>query len=74
MLYILYKMKWIEALKEWNAKMNKGVWKIPKKGTKEYDQVKKLMDKGKKKGGAKCGGEIAETIEYGDGLMKMKKR
>ena len=32
------------------------------------------MDKGKKKGGAKCGGEIAETIEYGDGLMKMKKR
>ena len=34
MLYILYKMKWLEALKEWNAKMNKGVWKIPKKGTK----------------------------------------
>ncbi len=67
-------MKWLEALKEWNAKMNKGVWKIPKKGTKEYDQVKKLMNKGKKKGGMACGGEMVETIEYGDGLMKMKKR
>jgi hypothetical protein len=74
MLYVLYKMKWLEALKEWNAKMNKGVWKIPKKGTKEYDQVKKLMNKGKKKGGMACGGEMVETIEYGDGLMKMKKR
>jgi hypothetical protein len=69
-------MKWLEALKEWNAKKNKGVWKIPKKGTKEYDQVKKLMDKGKKKGGmacdVKCGDEMVETQAYGDG-MKVKR-
>ena len=65
-------MKWLEALKEWNKKQDK--WKIPKKGTKQYDQVKKLMDKGKKKGGMACGGEMVETIEYGDGLMKMVKR
>lgn len=38
-------MKWIEALKKWNTTKNKGKWKIPKKGTKEYDQVKKMMTK-----------------------------
>lgn len=34
---------WIIALKEWNAK-NKS-WCVPRKGTREYEQVKKIMEK-----------------------------
>ncbi len=34
-------MKWIEALKEWNT--GKGTWCIPRKGTPEYDEVRRLM-------------------------------
>ena len=34
----------MEALKKFNS-MNKGKYKIPKKGTKEYNEVKKLMNK-----------------------------
>lgn len=34
--------KWIEALKKYNEK--KGNWCVPKKGTKEYDEVRKIMD------------------------------
>ena len=38
--------KWIMALKQWNSKHNKtGKYKVPKKGTKEYNQVKKIMAK-----------------------------
>lgn len=38
--------KWITALKEWNAKHNKsGKYLVPKKGTKEYMAVKKIMAK-----------------------------
>ena len=36
-------MKWIDALKQWNAKRPDGVWGIPKKGTKEYDEVRAIM-------------------------------
>jgi hypothetical protein len=36
-------MKWISALKEWNSKTNKGKWCIPRKGSSEYDDVKKIM-------------------------------
>lgn len=38
-------MSWMEALKKWNKEMNKGKYKIPKKGTAEYKQVKALMKK-----------------------------
>ena len=37
---------WIDALKEYNK--NKGQWCLPKKGSKEYDEVKKIMDRNKK--------------------------
>ena len=42
---------WMQALKEWNATVNKSdAWCIPRKGTKEYKQVRKLMgDPTKKK-------------------------
>lgn len=33
---------WTSALKEWNAKQG-GKYQIPKKGSKEYEQVRKLM-------------------------------
>ncbi len=36
-------MKWIQALKDWNSKTNKGKWCIPRKGSSEYDDVKKIM-------------------------------
>jgi len=41
---IIYKMvnKWIEALKQFNR--GKGMWCMPKKGSKEYIEVKKIMD------------------------------
>lgn len=35
-------MSWIEALKSWNKKKG-GKYTIPKKGTKEYNEVKALM-------------------------------
>ena len=35
---------WLEALKAWNAK-KKGKYCIPKKGTKEYNEVRKMMGK-----------------------------
>ena len=35
-------MNWVEALKAWNAKHG-GRWQIPKKGTPEYEQVRRLM-------------------------------
>jgi tRNA G37 N-methylase TrmD len=37
----LNKNSWLSALKQWNKGRSK--WIIPKKGTKEYAQVKKLM-------------------------------
>lgn len=38
-------MKWIEALKKWNSEkeVHKEVWCVPKKGSKEYNQVKDIM-------------------------------
>lgn len=36
-------MSWIEALKAWNAKKG-GKYTIPKKGTKGYKEVKKMMN------------------------------
>ena len=34
--------KWIEALKKWNEKNDK--WCVPRKGTPEYQEVRKIMD------------------------------
>ena len=38
---------WLEALKAWNAKKG-GKYMIPKKGTAEYDEVRKMMGEPKK--------------------------
>ena len=35
-------MTWMEALKAWNKKKG-GKYSIPKKGTKEYNEVKEMM-------------------------------
>ena len=35
-------MSWIQALKAWNKKKG-GKYSIPKKGTKEYNEVKDMM-------------------------------
>ena len=34
-------MTWFNALKEWNKTRDK--WSIPKKGSKEYNEIKALM-------------------------------
>lgn len=34
--------KWITALKKWNTEKG-GAWCVPRKGSKEYDEVKKFM-------------------------------
>jgi hypothetical protein len=43
-IYNIIYMSWIEALKSWNKKKG-GKYTIPKKGTKEYNEVKALMKK-----------------------------
>ena len=45
------KSAWIYALKIWNKERGDGVWIVPKKGTKEYSEVKAIMDKGLREGG-----------------------
>jgi len=35
-------MSWVQALKAWNKKKG-GKYTIPKKGTKQYMEVKKMM-------------------------------
>jgi hypothetical protein len=35
-------MRWLDALKQWNS--SKSSWCIPKKGSKEYDEVKAIMN------------------------------
>jgi hypothetical protein len=56
-------MNWIEALKEWNKNNKKYV--IPKKGTKEYDEVKLLMSGGVMSGGAKSAGVMSGGAKSG---------
>lgn len=60
---------WIEALKKWNE--GKGMWCLPKKGTKDYDEVRALMppkpEKAKKEKAPKASKEeplpkIAEKV------------
>jgi len=38
---IEYRMRWVDALKEWNK--GSGKWCIPRKGSAEYDAVKAIM-------------------------------
>jgi hypothetical protein len=53
-------MKWVEALKVWN-KSKGGKWSIPKKGTKQYDEVRALMA-GKQRGGRRIPDANLERI------------
>jgi hypothetical protein len=39
--------EWVKSLVEYNK--NKKNWSVPKRGTKEYQKVKKIYDKLKKK-------------------------
>lgn len=55
------KMRWVDALKEWNAKKG-GAYVVPRKGTKEHAEVKALM------GGAKPDAECVENIKGGCGM------
>jgi hypothetical protein len=43
--HILIEMvnSWITALKQWNSKQPSGNWCVPKKGTKDYEEVRKFM-------------------------------
>lgn len=34
---------WISALKKWNSQQPSGHWCVPKKGTKDYEEVRKFM-------------------------------
>ena len=60
-------MRWVEALKIWNAEHNPGKWCVARKGTEGYDQVKAIMARDKpaaapeKKGFSKT--EIMERIK-----------
>ena len=38
------KMTWFEALKKWNTEKG-GKWTIPKKGSKEYMEIKAIYNK-----------------------------
>jgi len=57
---------WIDALKKWNAKNEKYI--VPKKGTKEYDEVKMIMEKMKKNRSL-----ISPILIEGIGGMKTRK-
>lgn len=49
-LYLIENMidnEWVKALVEYNK--NKKKWSVPKRGTKEYQKLKKIYDKLKKK-------------------------
>ncbi len=62
-------MNWLEALKVFNKGKK---WTIPKKGTPEYNEVKNIMDKGKKTTKTKKmkkGGELEEVEVEGGELL-----
>ena len=50
-------MKWVDALIEWTARHNNGRYCIPKKGSADYDAVKRIMDANK------TGKKVAEKIK-----------
>ena len=61
---------WIESLKEYNKGHNK--WCVVKKGTKEYDEVKKIMEK-KKSNKEKDGVVIHDKRTFDERQSDMKK-
>lgn len=44
---------WISALKKWNSQQPSGNWCVPKKGTKDYEEVRKFMGEPTKMNDAK---------------------
>lgn len=54
-------MKWIEALKVYNQ--GKGSWCIARKGTPEYDEVKRIMNSSKPEAVAKRNEERGEKVK-----------
>ena len=42
-------MRWIDAVRKWNDEHNKGLWCMPRKGTKEHAQVMAILNAGKLK-------------------------
>ena len=51
-------MSWIKAVAEWNARNNNKTYCVPKKGSAEYDAVKRIMET------MKTGkGKVAEKIK-----------
>ena len=61
-------MKWLEALKEWNKTQPK--WKIPKKGTSGYLEVKKLMDGGATKKARKGRPKKVKSVDVLTDIVK----
>lgn len=51
--------KWIEALKKWNQKNDN--WCLPKKGSKGYLEVRKLMEGGSSEGTKSTTVEVKRT-------------
>jgi hypothetical protein len=54
-------MKWIEALKVFNQ--GKGTWCVARKGTPEYDEVKRIMNSSKPEAVAKRNEERGEKVK-----------
>ena len=54
-------MRWIEALKMWNKQKSKGMWCVPKKGSEDYLEVRKIMDHAKPANIQKANEERAKT-------------
>ena len=56
-------MKWIEALRKWNAEHNPSKWCVPRKGTAEHAEVKAMMGTKVEKAKAKAAKAKAEMRE-----------
>ena len=68
--HILIEMvnSWITALKQWNSKQPSGNWCVPKKGTKDYEEVRKYMG-----GSSSESSKVEDKKERKDKKSKMKK-
>jgi hypothetical protein len=54
-------MSWVAAVKEWNA--GRESWSLPKKGTSEYEQVRKIQDRIKESAPAPAPKKAKESEE-----------
>jgi hypothetical protein len=52
-------MSWIAAVKEWNE--SRGSWSLPKKGSPEYDEVRKIQERIKSKPAVSEEAEVAKV-------------